>query len=260
MRVVVTAIRGRFLRAFLLSAAALLLAACFGHLSLGVNVGIDPHLVLPGSVATLSLDVEGDGLLGNAIRQQLTSSAFASAAPSGAKWEFRDNSDSQTVRIRAFTSQEFTDTLKAQIPGSNMTVVDISSSDYLFLRTYSVTLSIPPNQTGTATAPSGSSNVSQQAAAAALAGIRYDWSAMLPGTVGQTNGLRSDDGRVVWHVDLASTQSRILSAESTYIDLPRAGVAAGLAVVVGFLLWRSRRSLAQPAGEDESAVDGNTLA
>jgi hypothetical protein len=63
----------------------------------------------------------------------------------------------------------------------------------------------------------------------------------LPGVVTATNGVPSDQSRLVWHLDLSSGSERVLTAESIYPDVPRLVVLLLVIVVLaGAVLIRSR--------------------
>lgn len=225
-----------------LGLAAIVLGACIGRLSLAANITVEPHLVLPGNRATLAIDVEGDGLLGNAIRQQLTPAAFQQSPLSGAQWELRDNSDAQSVRFRAVSTTDFPATLDAQrVPAAG--AISLSSNDYVLFRRYQLQVTVPPTQS---TTPTSTDQLSQQTTAAALAAVRYDWTARLPGSVETTNGVRSDDGRIVWHLDISAKQAQVLTAQSTYIDFPRIALVTALLLIVLVGLTLSRRRTRPP--------------
>jgi hypothetical protein len=227
-------------RLYSLVLASLVLGACFGHLTIEANIAVEPRPLLPGSRATLTLDIEGDGLLGNTIRQQLTPASFEQARMTGAEWELRDNSDSQNVRVRATSSGDFPGTFNAEkLPGAGVDGISIVANDYILFRTYRLTVTVPPSQS---TSVQGTDQFSQQAASAALAAVRYGWSARLPGSVGKTNGLRSDDGRIIWNISISSTQPQVLTAESTYVDVPRIALGGGLVLVLGSVLLLGRRA------------------
>jgi hypothetical protein len=223
-------------RAAGLALVTLALCACIGRLSLAANMKVEPHLILPGNKATVAIEVEGDGLLGNAVRQQLTPAAFQRA--NDVEWEFRDNSDAQTVRFRATSSANFPATFEAQqVPAAG--AISLTANDYVFLRRYHLVVTVAPTQSATA---SSTDAVSQQTAAAALAAIRYDWSVALPGNIETTNGVRSDDGRIIWHLNMSARDPQVLSAQSTYVDVPRIALGgAALLLITGGLVLRRRR-------------------
>jgi len=224
------------LRILALAGLLAVTTACFGRLAISLNEQIDPRPILPGAVLQQELAIEGDGLLGAAARQAMTQSAQASASPN-AGWQFRDNSDGTTVRFRMSRSiaMDASGTeLQAAING-DPAKVQVVSSDWFFVRRYrvQVDVSTPDN----AASPPTSDAQSQQLAQLMLAGITYDHYLRMPGIVTDTNGIKSDDGRLSWHVSFTSPSSQqTLFAESIYPDLPRGGML--LVLLGGLAGWR----------------------
>ena len=239
-------------RLLVLAAVVALGTACFGRLSIALNEQIEPRPILPGAVLQQEIAIEGDGLLGAAARQAMTQSAQASANASAAGWQLRDNSDGTTVRFRMFRSVSM-DANGAQLQ-SNVSgdpgKVQVVSSDWFVLRRYRIQVDV--STPDSAVAPSSSDPQSQQLAQLVLAGITYDHYLRLPGFVTSTNGTRSDDGRIVWHVAFNSpTTQESLVAESIYPDLPR--VALLLALIVALVVWRVVARLRRPSAPAPSA-------
>jgi hypothetical protein len=233
-----------------LGLAGLLLstAGCFGHLAITVQQQIDPRPILPGATLQQEIAVEADGLLGAAARQAMTQSTQTSANAAGG-WQLRDNSDATTVRLRMFRSVAL-DANGSQVqsnlsgdPGKVQTVSD----DWFVVRRYRVQIDVSAPEN--AVAPPASDPQSQQLAELVLAGISYDHYLRMPGFITSTNGTRSDDGRIAWHVSFASAATQqTLAAESVYVDIPRLGAA--LVAILALAAWRfvaSRRRAAAPA-------------
>lgn len=231
-----------------LAALLVITSACFGRLSIALNQQIEPRAILPGAILQQEIAIEGEGLLGAAARQAMTQNTQASAGATGG-WQLRDNSDGTTVRFRMFRSVAL-DANGAQLQ-SNVSgdpgKVRVDSNDWFLLRRYRVQVDVttPDN----AVPPPSTDPQSQQLAQLVLAGITYDHSLRMPGFVTSTNGTRSDDGRIAWHVSFTSPNSQqSLVAESLYPDVPR--LAALLLLVLALAAWRfvaSRRRSAEPA-------------
>jgi len=225
------------LRLLALAGVLAITTACFGHLAISLNEQIDPRPILPGAVLQQEISIEGDGLLGAAARQAMTQSAQASASPN-AGWQLRDNSDQTTMRFRMSRSvaMDASGTQLQSAMSGDPAKVQVVSSDWFLVRRYrvQVDVSTPDN----AVAPQQTNDPqSQQLAQLMLASITYDHYLRMPGIVTETNGIKSDDGRLAWHVSFASPSSQqTLIAESIYPDVPRVGVL--LVLLGGLVAWR----------------------
>ena len=209
--------------------------SCFGRLSIAMNQQIEPRPILPGAVLQQEIAIEGDGLLGAAARQAMTQAQASANATAG--WQLRDNSDGATSRFRIFRSValDANGTQQQNAVSGDPGKVQVSSTDWIVLRRYRVQVDVSaPDNT---VAPSSTDPQSQQLAQLALAGITYDHYLRMPGVVTSTNGTRSDDGRIVWHVSFTSPEpQQSLVAESVYPDLPRLALFAF--VLLALLTWR----------------------
>ena len=218
-----------------LAIIVLLCNACFGRLAIGLNEQIDPRPILPGAVLQQEIAIEGEGLLGAAARQAMTQAATGANTNPG--WQLRDNSDGTTVRFRLFRSVPI-DANGTQVqtnvngdPGK----VQVASSDWGLVRRYRVQVDV--STPDSAIAPSATDSQSQQVAQLMLASISYDHYLRMPGIVTSTNGTRSDDGRIAWHVSFnPPTTQESLVAESVYPDVPRVALLA--LVIVALIAWR----------------------
>lgn len=235
-------------RLWRLAAAGLLATACFGKFALGVTQTIEPTPILPGANVKQELNIEADGLLGTAVKQALTDAATKSQTQpqAGTQWQIADTSQGAAVHIRMFRTVNLaeaqTAVAQSSTGGFDVGAMVIHADDWLLARHYTVrivvTSSAPSAPAGT---PTGTDATSQQLAKAILAGITYDYYMSLPGVVTATNGVPSDQSRLVWHLDLSSGSERVLTAESIYPDVPRLVLLLLVVVVlVGFVLVRSR--------------------
>ena len=228
----------------MLAAAGLLATACFGKFALGVTQTIEPNPILPGASVKQEVNVEADGLLGTAVKQAMTDAATKGQAQgqSGTKWQISDTSQGATVHLRMSRSVSLTEAQaavsKTSTGGFDVGTISVRADDWLIARHYTVRVvvspSAPTTPTGTTT---GTDATSQQLAQAILAGITYDYFVSLPGIVTATNGVPSDQSRLVWHLDLTGASERVLTAESIYPDWPRV-----IVLVAGGVILRSRRS------------------
>ena len=230
-----------------LAAASLLLltTACFGRLSIALTQQIDPRPILPGATLQQEIAIEGEGLLGAAARQAMTQSTNATTTG----WQLRDNSDGTTVRFHMLRSVPM-DASGTRVQSSfsgDPGKVQVASDDWIVVRRYHVQVDVSTPES--AVAPTSNDAQSQQLAQLVLAGISYDHYLRMPGIVTSTNGTRTDDGRIGWHVSFtsASTQESLM-AESIYPDAPRAALL--VALIIGLVFARfaiSRRRTAAPA-------------
>ena len=241
----------------MLAAAGLLATACFGKFALGVTQTIEPNPILPGASVKQEVNVEADGLLGTAVKQAMTDAATKGQAQgqSGTQWQIRDSSQGATVHLRMSRSVSLTEAQtavsKTSTGGFDVGTISVRADDWLIARHYAVRVvvspSAPTTPVGTTT---GTDATSQQLAQAILAGITYDYFVSLPGVITATNGVPSDQSRLVWHLDLTGASERVLTAESIYPDWPRLIVLLVVIVVLGGgIVFRSRRSrpvVAQP--------------
>jgi len=234
----------------MLAAAGLLATACFGKFALGVTQTIEPNPILPGASVKQEVNVEADGLLGTAVKQAMTDAATKGQGQgqSGTKWQISDTSQGATVHLRMSRSVSLTEAQaavsKTSTGGFDVGTISVRADDWLIARHYTVRVvvspSAPTTPTGTTT---GTDATSQQLAQAILAGITYDYFVSLPGIVTATNGVPSDQARLVWHLDLTGASERVLTAESIYPDWPRLIVLLVVIVLVaGGVILRSRRS------------------
>lgn len=228
-------------RALLLAALALpSLTACVGHLSVDANIGVEPRLLLPGGVMTIELALEGQGLLANTVRDQVSPEGFAEKG-AGFAWQVTDTSDGETLRVKAMSRREVDGSFDAaSLPGTSLSDLRLDFADYLVFRTYRLHVALPMDG-----AAAGGDALSRQTAAAALAAVRYDWSVTLPGSIRSTNGVvSSTSGKALWHIDVASQRTHTLDAESLYVDVPR--IALMLGILGAALAIRLRRRTAAP--------------
>jgi hypothetical protein len=241
-------------RLLALAASGLLLSACFGKVAIGVSQAIEPTPILPGASVRQEVNVEADGILGNAVKQSMTQAATTEKSPqSGTKWEIRDNSEGSTVRVRMFRTVGLAEAqgrvAENSTSGFDVGTLEVRQDDWIVARRYTIRVVVSPSRT-TPSTPSSSDPASQQLAQALLAGITYDYYLTMPGIVTATNGAPGDQSRLTWHLDISSSAERVMTAESIYPDWPRvlfALVLAG-AGVLGFTFWRRRSAApAEPA-------------
>jgi hypothetical protein len=235
-------------RLWMLAAAGLLATACFGKFALGVTQAIEPTPILPGANVKQELNIEADGLLGTAVKQALTDAATKAQAQTqtGTQWQITDTSEGSAVHIRMFRTVNLaeaqTAVAQSSTGGFDVGTMNIHADDWLIARRYTVRIVVTPSAPSTpAGTTTGTDATSQQLAKAILAGITYDYYMSLPGVVTATNGVPSDQSRLVWHLDLSSGSERVLTAESIYPDVPRLVVLLLVIVLLaGAVLIRSR--------------------
>ena len=200
---------------------------------------IEPNPILPGASVKQEVNVEADGILGTAVKQAMTDAATKGQGQgqSGTKWQISDTSQGATVHLRMSRSVSLTEAQaavsKTSTGGFDVGTISVRADDWLIARHYTVRVvvspSAPTTPTGTTT---GTDATSQQLAQAILAGITYDYFVSLPGIVTATNGVPSDQSRLVWHLDLTGASERVLTAESIYPDWPRLLVLLVVIVLV----------------------------